>query len=114
SPTITVSASTAPQAAAPGKPGGKKIFRVTASADVQNMDSAAITSDPDNQAGEAIYHYMARYTYNPPLGTDVLPDLAENWEVSPDAKVITFHLRKGAKFHRNYGELTANDVKWNW
>ena len=77
SPTITVGASSAPQAAAPGKPGGKKIFRAAFSGDVQNMDSAAITTDPDNQAGEAIYNYMARYTYNPPLGTDILPDLAE-------------------------------------
>ncbi len=114
SPTITVGASSAPQAAAPGKPGGKKIFRVAFSGDVQNMDSAAITTDPDNQAGEAIYNYMARYTYNPPLGTDILPDLAEKWEISPDAKVITFHLRKGAQFHRGYGDCTAEDVKWNW
>lgn len=114
SPTIAVGSASAPQAALPGKPGGKKIFRAAFPSDVQNMDSAAITTDPDNQAGEAIYNYMARYTYNPPLGTDILPDLAEKWEISPDAKVFTFHLRQGAQFHRNYGECTADDVKWNW
>jgi peptide/nickel transport system substrate-binding protein len=39
------------------------------------------------------------------------PLLAERWEVSPDAKVYTFHLRRGVKFHDGQ-EMTAEDVKW--
>ena len=38
------------------------------------------------------------------------PDLAERWESSPDKLTWTFHLRKGVKFHGDYGELTADDV----
>lgn len=43
------------------------------------------------------------------------PELAERWEVSPDARTYTFHLRKGVKWHDlppvNGRELTSADVK---
>ncbi len=38
--------------------------------------------------------------------------LAKNWERSPDAKIWTFTLRQGVKFH-NGEELTAADVKFS-
>jgi peptide/nickel transport system substrate-binding protein len=41
------------------------------------------------------------------------PELAESWEVSSDAKVWTFHLRKGVRFHHGR-ELDADDVVWSY
>jgi ABC-type transport system substrate-binding protein len=43
---------------------------------------------------------------------EVVPDLAEKWEISPDGKTYTFTLRKGAKFH-NGKVVTAADVKYS-
>jgi peptide/nickel transport system substrate-binding protein len=40
------------------------------------------------------------------------PMLAESWEVSPDARQIVFHVRKGVQFHTGR-ELTSDDVKYN-
>ena len=42
----------------------------------------------------------------------LLPDLAEKWEVSPDGKTVTFHLRGGVAFH-NGTPLTAEDVVYS-
>lgn len=41
-----------------------------------------------------------------------IPALAEYWMISPDGTRITFHLRRGVRFH-NGRELTAADVKYS-
>ena len=43
---------------------------------------------------------------------EFVPGLATKWEVSPDGKVYTFHLRKGVKFH-NGEPFNAEVAKWN-
>ena len=41
---------------------------------------------------------------------DFRPGLAESFESSADAKTWTYKLRPGVKFHKGYGEVTADDV----
>src|SRR5438552_17976443 len=45
---------------------------------------------------------------------EVEPDLAESWTLSPDGTVWTFKLKKGVQFHKGFGELTAEDVKFSF
>jgi len=40
-----------------------------------------------------------------------IPELAEKWEMAPDGKSWTVWLRKGIKFHENWGEFSAKDVR---
>src|SRR5215211_6948948 len=40
-----------------------------------------------------------------------IPELAEKWEMAPDGQTWTVTLRKGVKFHENWGEFTARDVR---
>lgn len=50
-------------------------------------------------------------SFDPKL--NLIPDLAENWDVSADGTVYTFHLRQNAKFH-NGRAVTAQDVIYSW
>jgi peptide/nickel transport system substrate-binding protein len=54
----------------------------------------------------------------PSTWSEVLPHLAESWEVSPDKMTITFHLRPGVKFHNKAPvdgrALDAEDVVHTW
>ena len=59
-----------------------------------------------------IFNGLVRYEYEKSGG--IVPDLAEKWELSADGKTYTFHLRKGVKWHRGHGELTADDVKFSY
>src|SRR2546423_9872268 len=40
-----------------------------------------------------------------------IPELAAKWAMAPDGKTWTITLRQGVKFHDNWGEFTAKDVR---
>ncbi len=44
---------------------------------------------------------------------NLVPDLAERWEVSEDGTVYTFYLRENARFHDGR-PVTAQDVVYSW
>lgn len=48
-----------------------------------------------------------------PGKSELVPGLAESWNISADGLVYTFHLRKGVRFH-NGEELTADDVVYTF
>ncbi len=45
----------------------------------------------------------------------IQPDIsmATSWEVADDQSKVRFNLREGIKFHKGYGEMTADDVVWS-
>ena len=49
-------------------------------------------------------------TIDPDL--NIVPDLAESWDISPDGTIYTFHLRENAIFHDGK-PVTAEDVRWS-
>lgn len=48
---------------------------------------------------------------NADIDRNIVPGLAESWEISDDGLDYTFHLRQGVKFHDGT-DFDAEDVKW--
>ena len=71
------------------------------------------TLDPHKTAGTLTFQTI-RSVYDtlvePNMSGQIVPALAQSWEVSPDSLTWVFHLRKGVVFH-NGDQLTARDVK---
>ncbi|MGH6886906.1 MAG: peptide ABC transporter substrate-binding protein, partial [Geminicoccales bacterium] len=89
------------------KQGGEMI--VTYKDDVSTLDPA-IGYDWQNWSMiKSLFDGLMDYE---PGTTDLMPDLAESYEISKDGLTYTFELRQGVKFH-NGRELTAEDVKWS-
>ena len=40
-------------------------------------------------------------------GNELLPGLAESWEISPDGQIWTYQIRKGVQFHKGFGETNV-------
>ena len=74
------------------------------------------TLDVTAQATAAIAEDLRDNLYEGLVRTDptgkVVPQLAERWDLSPDGKTYTFHLRT-AKFHDG-SPFTADDVKFSY
>lgn len=81
-----------------------------AAQDAGQLDPHRAVGTPDRVPVGWMFNGLVRFkpgTMNP---ATIEPDLAESWTASDDKKTWTFKLRKGVKFHGNYGELTADDV----
>jgi len=49
------------------------------------------------------------------IGQDlkIAPDIAKSWDVSPDGRTYTFHLREDVVFQQTYRQVTAEDFKYS-
>ncbi|WP_368653181.1 ABC transporter substrate-binding protein [Ornithinibacillus sp. 4-3] len=69
------------------------------------LDPALTTATATHDVARAMYETLVTLDDN----YEVIPMLAESFEMSEDGKTITFPLRKAIKFH-NGEEMTADDV----
>lgn len=73
-----------------------------------------ISFNPDakvDDAGYGIYQNIFNKLVTLDADYNIIPDLAEKWEISPDGKTYTFHLAKNVKWHDGQ-PFTAEDAKW--
>lgn len=73
--------------------------------DPRSLDPALSTDVPTGRAVAYLFDGLTRFA----VDGKVEPGLASRWDVSPDGRVYTFHLRTGVKFH-NGAAFTARHV----
>jgi dipeptide transport system substrate-binding protein len=83
----------------------------------ENFTPALNTTGTSFDAARGIYNKLTEFERG---STRVVPGLAQSWTVSPDGRTITFHLRKGVKFHSGVNgfkptrDFNADDVLWSF
>jgi len=85
-----------------------------AAADVGSLLPTEESLAQDDAILPQIFERLTRYAVPDDPTSDVVPSLAQSWTISEDGLVYTFHLRKGVKFHKGYGTLTAEDVVFSF
>ena len=76
-------------------------------ADPPTLDPSLVTDT--TSAGVVVEIFSGLVAFNSDL--DLIPDIAESWDVSSDGQSYTFYLRTDAKFHDGK-PVTAQDFKW--
>jgi peptide/nickel transport system substrate-binding protein len=79
--------------------------------DWKSMDPAFVTGVLESYVVMNIYAALVQWKYG---SMEIVPDLAESWQISDGGLTYTFKLRKGVQFHKGFGEVTAEDVKYSY
>lgn len=78
-------------------------------AEPKSLDPAIITGQAEGRLATTLFEGL---TTRDEFG-NVVPGVAESWEISPDGKTYTFHLRNNAKWS-NGDPVTAADFWGSW
>lgn len=93
------------------------VLNYPVSADPEHLDPWRSTTTATRRVLINIYQGLTNLD---PETAEIIPDLAESWDISDDARTYTFHLRRGVMFHDVDGveyenrEMTAQDVEWSF
>lgn len=93
------------------------VLNYPVSADPEHLDPWRSTTTATRRVLVNIYQGLTNLD---PETAEIIPDLAESWDISDDARTYTFHIREGVQFQDVDGveydsrEVTAEDVEWSF
>src|SRR5438105_3680135 len=93
----------------------KKVLNIAAK-EPDTLDPHSSTLGQSQAIARFMFRGLTRFAIKDGKVTtaEVEPDLAESWTLSPDGTLWTFKLKKGVQFHKGFGEMTGEDVKFSF
>lgn len=92
------------------KPEVEQVLRFSNGTEPETLDPGLMTGSPEFKISSQLFEGLIQ---NDPKTLKPIPAIAESWEISPDGRVYTFHLRKDVKWS-NGDPVTANDFLYSW
>ncbi len=113
-PVIVVATPVAPPTPAPTPVGGPEgTFRIATSNVIPPLFVPALggVGHEQDYASWGMVEFLLYADFDENIDPDI--SLATAWEVAGDQSKIRFDLREGVPFHKDWGEMTADDVVWS-
>lgn len=97
----------------PGQSGAKeKVVVQGDTSSIPTLEPGVIMLGATINLWQNLFQGLVKYKYN--SLTEVEGDAAESWTISDDGLVYTFRLRDNNQFHKGFGKVTAEDVKFSF
>ncbi len=81
--------------------------------DIATLDPHVSVGSSETPILGHIYEGLVEFPHGHMDGSALRPGLAQRWSSSADSKSWTFELRRGVKWHKGFGDFTAEDVKYS-
>jgi oligopeptide transport system substrate-binding protein len=89
---------------------GRPDLRFVNGTEPKTLDPHLATGEPEHRILEAVFEGLARLD---PRSLEPVPGVAESWDITPDGKTYTFHLRSAARWSDGH-PVTAHDFTYAW
>ena len=91
-------------------PAPGNVFRFSLGAEPETYDPGLAVGQPDGRVARLLFEGLTR---EDPETLEPLPGQAYRWDLSPDGRTYTFHLRPGIRWSDGH-PVTAGDFRWSW
>jgi len=92
------------------KPPQAADFTFVNNTEIRSIDPALALGQPEGRVIMGLFEGLTNWD---PKDLHTIPGVAERWEISPDQRTYTFHLRDNAKWSDG-SPVVAGDFVWQW